>query len=63
MIDRFDARAHMDIIKENPAPLPEEELSYDERYLNYERYRILVQNDYLGGKIVKFYLSPPKVQA
>lgn len=49
MIDRFDARAHMDVIKDNP-PQTEEELTSEERYLNYERYRILVQNEYMGGK-------------
>lgn len=39
----------MDVIKDNP-PQVEEELTNEERYLNYERYRILVQNEYLGGR-------------
>lgn len=47
MIDRFDARAHLDIIREPKNDDEEEELSYDERQLNYERYRILVQNEFL----------------
>lgn len=48
LIDRFDVRAHLDLIPEYKGS-PEEELSYDERLINYERYRILVQNDFLGG--------------
>lgn len=48
IIDRFDVRAHLDHISEFKGS-PEEKLSYDERLINYERYRILVQNDFLGG--------------
>lgn len=50
LIDRFDVRAHLDYISEVKSGNNEEELSYDERLINYERYRILVQNDFLGGK-------------
>ncbi|XP_055689741.1 CLK4-associating serine/arginine rich protein-like isoform X2 [Lutzomyia longipalpis] len=49
MIDRFDGRAHLDYI---PAQLSKndesDEVSADERQANYERYRILAQNDFLG---------------
>jgi splicing factor, arginine/serine-rich 16 len=55
MIDRFDARAHLDHIPPPPAklanvPEPEEgdEASSEERMINYERYRVLAQNDFLG---------------
>ena len=50
LIDRFDVRAHLDYIPEVKSSNSDEELSYDERHINYERYRILVQNDFLGGK-------------
>lgn len=50
MIDRFDVRAHLDMIPAmnpiKPKLTPEEEK--DERRCNYERYRILVQNEYAG---------------
>jgi arginine/serine-rich splicing factor 16 len=54
LIDRFDVRAHLDQIPEIPA-IPEsktlnQEETWEERQVNYERYRILVQNDFLGGK-------------
>jgi arginine/serine-rich splicing factor 16 len=46
LIDRFDVRAHLDIIPEYHAnedkPHPEEE---NASLLNYERYRILIQNE------------------
>lgn len=48
LIDRFDVRAHLDCIpviakiKEPEEPTPEE------RQCNYESYRILAQNDFLG---------------
>lgn len=48
LIDRFDVRAHLDfippLVKTNEPP----ELSQDERHCNYESYRILAQNDFLG---------------
>lgn len=53
LIDRFDVRAHLDFIpaikKED-----EEELSQEERNLNYERYRIIAQNSFLGLAEEKF---------
>jgi len=53
MIDRFDVRAHLDQIPDVPA-LVETKLSkeegLEERQANYERYRILVQNEFLGSK-------------
>jgi arginine/serine-rich splicing factor 16 len=49
LIDRFDGRAHLDVIPEVVAV--EEKLNPEEakehRNANYERYRILVQNDFL----------------
>lgn len=59
LIDRFDVRAHLDYIPEN---LPQtesttnEELSREDRLTNYERYRIIVQNDFLGSKSWRFYM-------
>lgn len=53
MIDRFDVRAHLDQISEVPV-LVETKLSkeegLEERQANYERYRILVQNEFLSSK-------------
>lgn len=53
MIDRFDVRAHLDIIPEYSStsstasstknPVAEEEVQNPS--INYERYRILIQND------------------
>ncbi|XP_025418727.1 CLK4-associating serine/arginine rich protein-like isoform X2 [Sipha flava] len=54
MIDRFDARAHLDFIREPKNDDEEDELSYEERQLNYERYRILVQNEFLAISENKF---------
>lgn len=51
LIDRFDVRAHLDYIPDTKdSDSDDDQLSYDERYINYERYRILVQNDFIGGK-------------
>lgn len=49
LIDRFDVRAHLDYIMDvkNPDVAPEE-LNPEERQCNYERYRILAQNVFLG---------------
>ena len=52
LIDRFDVRAHLDYIPD----VQNEDASYseearDSRPLNYERYRILVQNGFLKGKL------------
>ena len=55
LIDRFDVRAHLDYIPEvqnEDKGYPEE--SKDTRPLNYERYRILVQNGFLKVKEEKF---------
>ncbi|KAG6441004.1 hypothetical protein O3G_MSEX001599 [Manduca sexta] len=55
MIDRFDVRAHLDFIPEVKNPdIPPEELSPEERQCNYERYRILAQNVFLGISEDKF---------
>lgn len=53
LIDRFDVRAHLDFI---PAVKKEEEqeLSQEERQLNYERYRIIAQNSFLSLSEEKF---------
>ena len=48
VIDRFDVRAHLDYIPDVKHG-SDEEMSYDDRLINYERYRILAQNDFLGG--------------
>ncbi|KAJ2951824.1 hypothetical protein O0L34_g13987 [Tuta absoluta] len=55
MIDRFDVRAHLDYIPEVKFPdIPPDELSTEERQCNYERYRILAQNAFLGISEDKF---------
>ena len=56
LIDRFDVRAHLDFIpvrpkKEDRDSSPESgEEVWEERQASYERYRILVQNEFIGGK-------------
>lgn len=51
MIDRFDVRAHLDYIPDvNLQNREPENLSYEERQINYERYRILVQNDFFNSE-------------
>lgn len=53
LIDRFDVRAHLDYIP--PVEKQEEkELTYEERQLNYERYRIIAQNSFLNISEEKF---------
>jgi len=57
LIDRFDVRAHLDYIAEvtnndDEHTYPEE--SKEMRPLNYERYRILIQNGFLKIKEEKF---------
>lgn len=50
MIDRFDVRAHLDYIPDiSTNTKTENDLSYEERQINYERYRILVQNDFFNS--------------
>jgi arginine/serine-rich splicing factor 16 len=51
LIDRFDARAHLDYIP--PPPKKQEEIKTDkiskeDFQLNYERFRTLAVNDFLG---------------
>ncbi|KAK9499038.1 hypothetical protein O3M35_003554 [Rhynocoris fuscipes] len=53
IIDRFDVRAHLDFIQEYKSE-EEPKLTYEDRNINYERYRILVQNDFLGVGEEKF---------
>ncbi|CAH1124175.1 unnamed protein product [Ceutorhynchus assimilis] len=53
LIDRFDVRAHLDYIP--PVKKDEDsETTQEERYLNYERYRIIAQNAYLSISEEKF---------
>ncbi|XP_022242303.1 CLK4-associating serine/arginine rich protein-like isoform X2 [Limulus polyphemus] len=58
MIDRFDVRAHLDHITEYISPVESIRLSEgemeEERLINYERYRTLVQNEFLGVTEDKF---------
>ncbi|XP_030242585.1 CLK4-associating serine/arginine rich protein isoform X1 [Drosophila navojoa] len=59
LIDRFDVRAHLDYIAPVPKSSNEQgeddsELTAEERQLNYERYRILAQNDFLNVSEDKF---------
>ncbi|PNF25018.1 CLK4-associating serine/arginine rich protein [Cryptotermes secundus] len=57
LIDRFDVRAHLDYIRDNSPhtdSATNEELSREDRLVNYERYRIIVQNDFLGIGEEKF---------
>lgn len=57
IIDRFDARAHLDFI---PPPVAnanvddETALGNEERHANYERFRILAHNEFLGISEEKF---------
>lgn len=48
LIDRFDGRAHLDHIPPVIKTTEPEELTQDERQCNYESFRILAQNDFLG---------------
>uniref|UniRef100_A0A182Q3H7 Suppressor of white apricot N-terminal domain-containing protein n=1 Tax=Anopheles farauti TaxID=69004 RepID=A0A182Q3H7_9DIPT len=52
LIDRFDVRAHLDYIppvpRTNPDQPDQHEDDTDERAMNYERYRVLAQNEFLG---------------
>ena len=61
MIDRFDVRAHLDIIPEVRRDDSEEKLDHDQlrelRHTNYERYRILIQNDFLKCKKSSFLIK------
>ncbi|KOX81063.1 CLK4-associating serine/arginine rich protein [Melipona quadrifasciata] len=49
LIDRFDVRAHLDWIPEAPESIDVDiALTSEDRHINYERYRIIVQNEFLG---------------
>lgn len=55
LIDRFDVRAHLDYIPSVTKLEPtSEEPSQEERQCNYESFRILAQNDFLGISEDKF---------
>lgn len=58
LIDRFDVRAHLDIIPEyKPSTEPQRQTAeeiFEDRQVCYERYRTLVQNDFLGVSEDKF---------
>lgn len=56
MIDRFDVRAHLDALPPTSITSPKmtAEEDWEERQANYERYRILIQNDFLAIKEEKF---------
>lgn len=56
LIDRFDVRAHLDFIPpvQKVDSAESEEVSQEERQLNYERFRILAQNEFLGINEEKF---------
>lgn len=54
LIDRFDVRAHLDFIPPVKKQEDEEELTFEERQLNYERYRIIAQNSFLAISEEKF---------
>lgn len=55
LIDRFDVRAHLDWIPEAPDTIDVDiALTSEDRHINYERYRIIVQNEFLGGKCLNF---------
>lgn len=53
LIDRFDVRAHLDFIPP-VSKLDDDEVTYEERQLNYERYRIIAQNSFLSISEEKF---------
>ena len=52
MIDRFDVRAHLDALPPPSVTSPKmtAEEDWEERQANYERYRILIQNDFLASE-------------
>ncbi|KAK0085030.1 hypothetical protein PV325_005923 [Microctonus aethiopoides] len=55
LIDRFDVRAHLDWIPEPPNTIDVDiALTSEDRHINYERYRIIVQNEFLGVSEEKF---------
>lgn len=55
LIDRFDVRAHLDWIPESLDTIDVDvALTNEDRHINYERYRIIVQNEFLGGTLRAF---------
>lgn len=55
LIDRFDVRAHLDWISEPLDTIDVDiALTSEDRHINYERYRIIVQNEFLGGMLLVF---------
>lgn len=48
LIDRFDVRAHLDYIPPVAKSAEPPEFTQEERQCNYEGFRILAQNDFLG---------------
>ncbi|OXU26407.1 hypothetical protein TSAR_009775 [Trichomalopsis sarcophagae] len=55
LIDRFDVRAHLDWIPEaTNATEIDVPLTSEDRHINYERYRIIVQNEFLNVTEEKF---------
>lgn len=54
LIDRFDVRAHLDYIPPVQKSTEPAELNQEERQCNYESFRILAQNDFLGISEDKF---------
>ena len=61
MIDRFDVRAHLDEIPSYSVDEEEDKKTaedWEERQANYERYRILVQNDFMESGCQKNNTSP-----
>uniref|UniRef100_A0A0C9RAJ6 CLASRP_0 protein n=1 Tax=Fopius arisanus TaxID=64838 RepID=A0A0C9RAJ6_9HYME len=55
LIDRFDVRAHLDWIPDPPNTIDMDvALTSEDRHINYERYRIIVQNEFLGVTEEKF---------
>lgn len=56
LIDRFDVRAHLDWIPEASDTIDVDiALTSEDRHINYERYRIIVQNEFLGGTLFCLY--------
>lgn len=57
LIDRFDVRAHLDYIPPPNAKkeeTQEEKITEQDRQLNYESYRVLAQNEFLGVSETEF---------
>lgn len=49
LIDRFDVRAHLDyIVPSKKEETQEEKITEQDRLVNYESYRVLAQNEFLG---------------